>query len=164
MKIQINISDPDSIDKAIQKIKDYRESFKAKVNEIVSRLTELGAQVVDYQYSGLLDQEYEVTCIVKGNHSMIIAEGDSVMFLEFGTGVDTDSEYGESEGFTIVEKGMWSQTWGKGQFVPNEHEHWYYRDVKYEGTKPTYGFMFASKEIKEQGVEIAKKVFRMRSL
>lgn len=160
MKLKINVFDEKSVEDAIAKINDYSKTLQGKADEIVARLTEIGRQVVDYQYS-LSHEEYEVSCIVKGNSSMIIAEGDNVMFLEFGTGVYTDdhTEEMEAEGLPPIFAGSYSQSEGMGHFRP-DHQYWYYEGVKYQGTLPLQGFYFASKEIREQAVEIAIKVFK----
>jgi hypothetical protein len=162
LRIRINILDRDSIDNAIKRVKDYRNSLDSKVNEIVSRLAVLGMQVVEYQYNSSEDYAvYEVSCITNGDSSMIIAEGSDVMFLEFGAGTKT-SDYTyetESEGLPPIFPGSYSQTEGKGQFRPG-HEYWYYERRRYTSLEPCLGFYFASKEIKEQAVDIATKVFK----
>ena len=162
MKIKINPYSKESVENAITQIKTYRDTIEPKVNEILSQLTALGGQIVEYQYySPNAEYDTEVSCIVNGNSSMIIAEGLNVMFLEFGTGIYTEdnSEEMESEGLPPIFAGSYSQSEGTGQFRP-DHQYWYYNRVKYAGTLPTHGFYFASKEIKKQAVEIAKKVFK----
>ena len=162
MRIRINILDRDSIDNAIKRVKDYQKSLDSKVNEIVSKLAVLGMQVVEYQYNSSEDYAvYEVSCITNGDSSMIIAEGENVMFLEFGTGVYTEDHTDEMEtkGLPVIFPGSWSNTEGMGQFRP-DHQYWFHKHVMYQGTLPSRGFYFASKEIKEQAVDIAKKVFK----
>ena len=164
MKIKINPYSRESVDNAITQIKTYRDTIEPKVKEILSQLTALGGQIVEYQYySPNAEYDTEVSCIVNGNSSMIIAEGENVMFLEFGTGIYTDdyTEEGEveSQGLPVIFPGSWSNTEGMGQFRP-DHQYWYHKHVMYQGTLPTRGFYFASKEIKAQAVDIAKKVFK----
>lgn len=160
MKIRVNIYNPESIDNAIQKIDAYKKSLQAKANEIASKLAVLGAQIVEYAY---MDDEsdYEISCIVNGNSSMIIAEGFDVLFLEFGTGVYTEDHTAEmeTEGLPPIYAGSYSQTEGKGHFTP-QHPYWYYDHKRYEGSIPMRGFYMASKEMKDEAVEIAKKVFK----
>ena len=146
MKIKINALDPESIDNAIRKIERYKNSLQGKVEEILSQLAVMGMEVVDYAYGGN-DEEYEISCIVNGNNAMIIAEGSEVVFLEFGTGVYTEDHTYEME------------TEGMGHFRAG-HEYWYYNHKKYVGSIPMRGFYMASKEIKEQAVEMAIKVFK----
>ena len=172
MRIRINVYDPDSIEQAIQKVEEYKRSLQSKMNEIVSRLSRLGAQVVDYQYSLANDDpdfdtaDYEVSCIVNGNSAMIIAEGSDIMFIEFGAGVRTEDTTGEmqTEGLPPITPGSYSQTEGIGQFIPGKKEFWFHGSGAnkkfYRGLTPYHGFYFASKEMKEQAVDIAIKVFK----
>lgn len=162
MKIKITL-DKDSIDTAIAQVKAYKKSLNAKVERIVEELANMGARIVESQYAiPMDDSDYDVSCIVNGNNAMIIAEGDGVIFLEFGTGVDvTDKtqEFGmETEGLPPIYPGSWSETEGSGVFA--KHGHWHYKGVDYTGTMATMGFYFASKEIREKAVNVAKKVFR----
>lgn len=159
--IKVNLFDTESIDRAISKIKQYQAALDKKVNEIVEKLAQLGAEVVEFQYYSTHEDYYEVSCIVNGNSSMIIAEGENVMFLEFGTGVYTEdhTEEMETKGLPVIFPGSWSNTEGMGQFRP-DHQYWFHKHVMYQGTLPSRGFYFASKEIKEQAVGIAKKVFK----
>lgn len=160
MRIKINAFDYDSINEAYEKVKAYKNSLNSKVNEIVSKLTVIGAEIVEYQYFSS-HEDYEVSCVVNGNSSMIIAEGDNVVFLEFGTGVLTEDNTDEmdSKGLPPIFAGSWSNTEGLGQFRP-DHQYWYHNHIKYQGTMPMQGFYFASKEIKEQAVNIATRVFK----
>ena len=160
MRIKVNVFDPQSIENAIKGLNFYSKTLELKASEVLGLLAERGKEIVDYSYS-LSDEDCEVSCIVNGNSSMIIAEGQNVMFLEFGTGVYTDdfSDEMETKGLPPIFAGSYSQTEGRGHFRP-DHQYWYYNRVMYQGTLPTRGFYFASKDIKEQAVEIAKKVFK----
>lgn len=160
MKIRLNVLDPDSIDDAIRKIDRYKKTIEEKAQEVLSQLAVMGMQIVDYAYGGN-DEEYEISCVVNGNNAMIIAEGSEVVFLEFGTGVYTeDHTYEmETEGLPPIFAGSYSQIEGSGQFRAG-HEYWYYNHKKYVGSIPMRGFYMASKEIKEQAVEMAIKVFK----
>lgn len=160
MKLKINALDPESIDNAIREIERYKNSLQGKVEEILSQLAVMGMEVVDYAYGGN-DEEYEISCIVNGNNAMIIAEGSEVVFLEFGTGVYTeDHTYEmETEGLPPIFAGSYSQTEGMGHFRAG-HEYWYYNHKRYVGSIPMRGFYMASKEIKEQAVNMAIKVFK----
>lgn len=162
MNIKVNISDPASVTNAVNKIAIYQSKIESKITEVLSRLVQMGAKIVDFQYSTSIDDyDYEVSCIVNGDNAMIIAEGSDVMFLEFGAGVwtiDTTAE-NESSGLPPIEEGSYSQTEGMGQFRPN-HRYWYYEGKRYIGIRGTHGFYFASDEIKEQAVNEAIKVFK----
>lgn len=161
MRIKINPYDIDSVNKAIQQVKDYQKSFDKKIDEILNELVNLGARRVETQFALVTEYEpYDISCEVVGNNAMIIAEGENVIFLEFGTGVevvDTTDEM-ETEGLPPIYKGSWSETEGTGMFARNGY--WYYNGHKYQGTMATQGFYLASKDIKEQAVKIARRVFK----
>lgn len=158
MKIKCNIYDPDSISEAIAKINAYKDKVNKKASIIVDRLSKLGEKVVDEHFidSG---ETYNLSCKVNGNSSMIIATGENVIFLEFGTGNYTEDHTDEMEtsGLPPIFGGSWSATEGSGVYATRGR--WYYKGVRYVGTDPMRGFYFASKEIKEKALETAIKVF-----
>lgn len=164
MLIQIDPFDVKSVDNAIQKIQEYKNSLSEKIDRLVTELLKLGMEIIEYQYStaepGFATLDYEVSCITNGDSSMIIAEGSDVVFLEFGAGVYTANYLGEveSSGLPVIAPGSYSQTEGSGQFRPG-HEYWWFGRRKYEGLVPCLGFYHASKEIREQAVTIAKRIF-----
>lgn len=173
MRIRVNVLDRDSINDAIAQINGYKKSLNSKIESILTELTAMGQRIVETQYSigqivnGIGEFEtrpeyemFEVYCEVGGNNAMIIAEGENVVFLEFGTGVattDTTAEM-ETEGLPPIYEGSWSETEGTGVFA--RHGYWHYNGVLYMGTVATQGFYFASKEIKQRAVEVAKRVFK----
>ncbi len=160
MKIKINLLNSESVKEAIFKIDKYKKSLPEKANRIVTELAKMGAQIVEYSYSENIYEDYEVSCIVNGNSAMIIAEGDDVVFLEFGAGVLTNdyTEGMETEGLPPIYPGSYSETEGLKMF--SRYGYWFHAGKKYTGLVPMRGFYFASKEIKEQAVEVAKKVFK----
>lgn len=159
MKIKIDVLDRDSVASAIDKLNLYSKGIDDKISQIIEILTKLGTEIVEYSYSLSLE-EYDVSCQVKGNSSMIMAEGDNVIFLEFGTGSYTEDHTDDMETFGLppIFGGSWSATEGSGVYA--RYGHWHYKGVDYQGTNPTRGFYFASKEIKEQAVNIAKRIFK----
>lgn len=159
MKIKLRLT-PESIDNAIAELKKYSINLQDKANEIARELAYLGRNVVDTHYA----QSHELYVLyvdVVENTAMVIAVGDNVVFLEFGTGVyaDDHTEGMETEGLPPIYGGAWSQSEGMGHFRP-DHQYWYYEGIKYQGTLPMQGFYFASKEIQNRAVEIARQVFK----
>ena len=160
MKIRVNISDPQSVTNAVTKIKDYEKKLDSKIKEVLTRLAKMGTRLVDFHYAGGEGTEYEVTCVVNGNNAMIIAEGDDVVFLEFGAGFGTYDHLEEMEasGLPPIYPGSWSETEGSGQFA--NKFYWYWNRTKYTRVTATEGFYFASEAIKEEAVNEAIKVFK----
>lgn len=165
--IKVNLFNENSIDKAIAELQKYSKSTKRKAEKIADELTKIGAKIVDDRYSMAHEdnESYAVTYYTykdKGFPSCaIVARGENVMFLEFGTGIYTDdfSDEFEHEPLPPIFGGSWSQSEGKGHFRP-DHQYWYYNGIKYQGTLPMMGFYFATKEMKNQAESIVRSVFQ----
>lgn len=163
MRIRVNLTNRDSVREALKELRDYKKEVSRRANEVVTRLAEMGTKIVDMQFSIVADEDPpEVYCLVNGNSAMIIAEGENVVFLEFGTGVDVLDKTGdlgmETEGLPPIYSGSWSETQGSGVFA--RHGYWHYNGRFYAGTTHTLGFYYASKEIREKAVEEAKRIFK----
>ena len=82
----------------------------------------------------------------------IVAEGEGVAFAEFGTGVH--AAYDLPTNITVA-PGSWSQSpHGQGQFVPGEHEYWFYGGERITGTQPRNGIYGAAMAIEDNLNEI----------
>ena len=162
--IKVNIFDESSIDRAIDELKKCSKDVKSKAERIADELARIGAKVVDDNYRKSHEEDYVVYYLTQQDigksKCLIVAEGENVMFLEFGTGVYTDDFSDEFEHDTLppIFGGSWSQSEGMGHFRP-DHQFWYYNRHKYEGTLPMMGFYFATKEMKEQAENIVRKEF-----
>lgn len=90
MKIVINPFDPKSITEAIRRVKQYEKEFAAKEREFVRRLAEIGVSVASTGFS-LADydgtKDVQVVMQQSGSRAAVIALGETVGFIEFGTGV-----------------------------------------------------------------------------
>ena len=90
MKITINPYDPKSIREAIRTLERYEKDFRAKETEFVRRLKEIGVSVAETgfsmaDYDGINDVLIAET--QNGPRAAVIAYGETVGFIEFGTGV-----------------------------------------------------------------------------
>ena len=91
---------------------------------------------------------------------MIIAAGDDVYFLEFGTGVAAGSGYDTSVITPPVDitSGSWSRSeQGTGEFA--RWGSWHHHGEKYTMTIPKKGMYFAVREIERRYKEVADEVF-----
>lgn len=159
MQIDIDIFNPSSINKAIKELDRIANRLEKACSELAERIAKLGAQTVDNEYRAMSeDKPFDVYYAQMDKGWAIIAEGENVVFLEFGTGVyTTDYSHPDAKGLPPIEAGEWSKSEGSGVFA--RHGHWHYRKKYYEGTTATHGFYFAKQEMKEQAVLIAKEVF-----
>ncbi len=120
MKIKVRLSDAGLRD-AERQIQEYKTALNKKVQEFAKALADKGLDVAKIRFA---NAEYagnnDVSCRVEqnGNTCTIIAEGKSVAFIEFGTGV-MHSAYGGELPNGVGEHGTYGKENGK-------HKRWYY--------------------------------------
>lgn len=169
--IQLNPFDAASIDAAIQEVQAYKAWIGQKETELVSRLADLGLTVARVRFSSALYAgTNDVTCRVEsnGSHATLYANGESVGFIEFGTGV-AHSAYPPGTDYTPPPHG----SYGKGK---GKRKKWgYYGDpgnigevrtnrkgrevVITSGNEPALAMWTAVIQMSEQVTAIASEVF-----
>lgn len=163
MRIAINPFDKKSINEAIKKLQQYEKEFKSKEAEFVRRLKELGVTVATTgfsmaDYDGVNDVLIAETQL--GNRALVIAYGETVGFIEFGTGVKF-REY-NSAGLEFVPPPHGSYGKGKGK---NPHG-WFFTQSPGAAARHTYGnppaeaLLTARDTMIERVVQIAREVWR----
>lgn len=154
--IEVDPLDIKSINAAIQALEGLRKERKQKITEYIHKLCLKGAAAAKNAYGSLVT--VEVTPDGKG----ILAQGDQVIFLEFGAGV-----YTEDHGLTIgadlniiIAPGGWSEGDPEGQHTWSQ---WIASGKpldKYPyNQKPRAGMLEAYKAIVAAQEEVAKEVF-----
>jgi hypothetical protein len=157
----------ENLDKVISHLKDYKKDLRVKVKLFLERLSVLGAyrarvEFTIAMYAGKNDVTISVTSTRKGYK--VVAKGQAVLFIEFGTGV-INPEHPRSDEF-----GFSHGTYGKGKGA-NE-KGWVYvgeqgnagqpiREGVYRtyGNPPAKAMYYAAKDMKAQIYTIAKEVF-----
>lgn len=151
MKIKINLDDANSINAAIAELKEYRKRLQDKLVDFVRELA-LEGVVVARTYIGqaagdtprVSDPDYVIDASGDIIRASIFIEGNDVLFIEFGAGIQfnpVDPPHAAEFGY------------GVGTY-PSEHPpnkainpgYWWYRDdggnrrlsVGMEGTYPMY--------------------------
>ena len=120
MKIKVRLSDAGLRD-AERQIQEYKTTLNKKAQEFAKALADKGLDVAKVRFA---NAEYagsnDVSCRVEqnGNTCIIVAEGKSVAFIEFGTGV-MHSAYGGELPDGVGEHGTYGKENGK-------HKRWYY--------------------------------------
>ena len=164
MKIVIDPFDMKSIDKALKQIREYEREFEAKEREFVKRLAEIGVSVASTGFQ-LADYDGEKDVVVSmnqnGTEATVIASGETVGFIEFGTGVLNPEWSGSAE---TGHKPPAHGTYGKG-LGKNPHG-WYFKQG--EGTKarhtfgnaPAEAMLTARDKMIEQVTRIAREVWK----
>ena len=111
MKIKVRLSDAGLRD-AERQIQEYKATLNKKAQEFAKALADKGLDVAKIRFA---NAEYAGN---NGAACSIIAEGKSVAFIEFGTGV-MHSAYGGELPNGVGEHGTYGKENGK-------HKRWYY--------------------------------------
>lgn len=150
----------------IQKIQDelmvYRKWQEKKARELAERLATLGAAVASIRFSRAVytgKKDVEVTVEGLPNGYKVKADGESVLFIEFGSGVTYGyghpeaGEFGMGPGTYPDGKGHWDDP--KGWYLPKSAGggHTF-------GNPPAMPMYEARKAIEQELPRIVKEVFR----
>ena len=150
----------------IQKIQDeltvYRKWQQEKARELAERLAALGATVASIRFSRAVytgKKDVEVTVEELPNGYKVKADGESVLFIEFGSGVTYGyghpeaGEFGMGPGTYPDGKGHWDDP--KGWYLPKSAGggHTF-------GNPPAMPMYEARKAIEQELPKIVKEVFR----
>lgn len=168
MKIAINPFDPASIKAAIAQVKQYKKDFLVKEQEFTRRLAEIGVRVAQEIYS-VVDSDGPNDVVVQllqtpGGYT-VLASGETVGFLEFGTGKRTPEwDSSDNAGFPIPYTPPKHGTYGKLQ--GNNDWGWWYKPsegakaIHTYGIAPAEAMLTARNQIIEQVVQIAREVWK----
>lgn len=169
--IRLNPLDSASIDRAIQELESYKLWMQQKEEQLVNRLADLGLQVARVRFAGAkYAGTNDVTCRVErdGLQAVILAQGETVAFIEFGTGVSHPA-YPYGTDYTPPPRGSYGH--GKGR-----RKKWgYYGDpgnigevkvntagqevVITSGNDPALAMWTAVIQMSEEVTQIAREVF-----
>ena len=162
MKIKVNPFDKASIDAAIKQVQEYKKDFLAKEKIFVKRLAEIGVSVATTgfaiaDYDGIKDVTVRLEW--NGNKAVIIAEGETVGFIEFGTGIRNPEWDNSGMDYTPPKHGTYGKKRGARPhgwyFKPGEGavQHTY-------GNPPAEAMRTARDVMIERIARIAREVFR----
>jgi hypothetical protein len=151
----------------VQKLQDelkiYRRWQKERAVELAQRLAMLGASVASIRFSRAIytgPKNAAVTVEAIPNGYRVKANGESVLFIEFGSGVTYGSGHPEAQEF-----GMGPGTYPDGKGHWNDPRGWYL--PKEKGGGHTYGnppampMYEARKQIEQELPRIVKEVFSL---
>ena len=157
--IKVNVLDPASIQSAIRELDEYKKWIERKTDELVRRLADMGAVNVSLGFSRAIytgDKNVNVTVEQRGPNSYaIVASGQSILFIEFGSGITYGyghpqaGEFGYGPGTYPSDKGHWDDP--HGWWIPGG-QHTY-------GNPPAMAMYNTAKELRARLAEIAKEVF-----
>lgn len=151
----------DGIDRLQKELKKYQAWQQRKAKELAERLAMLGASTASIRfsravYTGVKDAN--VSVVAAPNGYTVKADGESVLFIEFGSGVTYGSghpeagQYGMGPGTYPDGKGHWDDP--KGWYLPKEKGgmHTY-------GNPPAMPMYEARKAIEQELPRIVREVF-----
>lgn len=162
MRIVIDPLSKDSISAAIKALKTYKKDFVKKEREFVRRLAEIGVRLAGGTYSVAdYDGEHNVVVYLNktSNGYSVVAEGETVGFLEFGTGVRHREWGGDDLDYTPPPHGTYGKGHGKQPYG------WWFKSQDYGITMHTYGNppaegMLTARDVMVQRVaQIAREVW-----
>ena len=162
MKIRVNPFDKASIDSAIKQLQEYKKDFLAKEKIFVRRLAEIGVSVASAgfavaDYDGVKDVNVRLEW--NGDRAIVIAEGETVGFIEFGTGIRNPEWDNSGMSYTPPKHGTYGKKHGarpKGwYFKPGEGavQHTF-------GNVPAEAMRTARDVMIEKVTQIAREVWR----
>lgn len=157
MKKTYNIDLSDKGIKELQNgLKEYDKWIKKKSDELCKRLSDMGAQKAEINFSAAYydgDEDHTISVEQRGDGYVVRASGETVLFVEFGTGL---IGYGHPE-----EHGMGPGTYpGKGHW--NDPNGWYYaHGKKSHGNPPNMPMYTTVKELEQELARVVKEVFEL---
>lgn len=127
---------------------DLLKRNSKNVDRFLERLCEVGQNAAQSAFGG---GGSVIVAWSKANDGYVItANGQAVMFLEFGAGIYTDEthEFASQMPFDVA-PGSYSQTVGQGQFIPGVREFWYLGHTRIEGVQPRRGMWLCYKAMED---------------
>lgn len=163
MKVVINPLDQKSVADALEQVQKYKKDFLVKEQEFVRRLAEIGVRVAKAgfstaDYDGIND--VSVSMVQTKNGYSVVASGETVGFIEFGTGVKNPEWDNTDMDYTPPKHG----TYGKGQ--GKNPRGWWFKQNEGGRARHTYGnppaeaMRTARDEMVERVAHIAREVWR----
>ena len=149
-----------SIDDIISGLEAYKQSLKAKADAMAKALADAGCEAVSITYGAWPykgPKDAAVTVEQRGEASYaIVANGQTVLFLEFGAGVSYGYGHPDPMGYgpgTYPGKGHWDDLWG--WYLPKEAGggHTY-------GNAPSAAMYNTAKSLREVVTQVAMEVFK----
>ena len=127
--IHIDILDPASIDAAVREIREYSEWVQRKTEELRQRVAYFIAKDASAVFNSAVADDLigegavigSVDVVVKdnGNITLVIANGDDAVFMEFGAGVYYNGGVGSSPNPLGAALGFTIGSYGKGNGAKN---------------------------------------------
>lgn len=148
---------PASCNKALKELEKYQKEIKPRLDEVCKRIAEVGRDEAQHFFDMAENGNGGTAVSVSkiDNGYSVIAEGEKVYFVEFGTGDAVTGSHGFQTSVPIY-SGSYSETHEQKYSV---YGYWYYGGEKLTET-PIYAPMFhAEKKMREEMPRIVREVF-----
>lgn len=163
MKIVVNPLDKSSVEDAIRMLEQYKKDFLVKEQEFVRRLAEIGVRVAKAgfsiaDYDGVNDVVVSMERTATGYN--VVASGEAVGFIEFGTGVRHPEWDNTGMDYTPPKHGTYGKGQGKNQWG------WWFKGSDGAVAQHTYGnpasesMLTARNTMIERVTAIAREVWK----
>ena len=174
MKISINNLSTGEIDKAIKELQQYKRWLNARAKVLCERLAERGLLIASVYFGeAVYDGTNDVSVKLddRGNKMAIVADGYTVLFIEFGTGVTFQTYHPKREELGVGDVGSYGYHLGLlngGWRYPEEHGAGTNGepDPDHPGYIHTYGnpanmsMYNTGKDLRREVEQIAREVFQ----
>ena len=159
------------LDTLISKMESYSQSIPSRIKTFLDRLSVIGLQIASAEYANAQydgDNDVTVSAYFESDNRVVVsANGQAVLFIEFGTGITYSEEHPKAS-----ELGMVRGSYGQGK---GSNESWTYYGsegtngvviresdkgnvVRTRGNPPSNAMYKASKEMLNEIENIAKEV------
>lgn len=161
-----------SIDNAIKELRDYQKWLETKTKEFLEELAKRGVDIYNAKvrlaiYDGDNDAQARAE-IINENTVAVIADGNSVLFIEFGTGVwfpDSHPEAAQNGmkhgeyGHKLAKRGVWRYKGNPGTNGEIITKGKHAGEVLTYGNPANMSMYYTIRDLEREFSDIAKRVF-----
>lgn len=163
MRITIDPFDPESIKDAEKQLKQYSRTFQTKVRKFTRSLARVGVRVAK---AGFKEATYDgtndvvVSLVPAENGYSVVASGQTVGFIEFGTGIKYREWDATGMDYVPPAHGTYGKGLGGRLDENGEPKGWFYAHDQYTyGNPPAEAMLAARNAMIEQVMQIAREVW-----
>ena len=155
--INVDPLDPTSVSRAEREIKRLIKWYEKKVDEFLVELAEIGKRAAQGAYGSAIT----VTVEAIANGVCIRANGDAVVFLEFGAGsqVNEGNMFANVMPFDVRRGSFSDSKVPPGEYARNNYEYWTFGGQRLEYVTPVNGMQKAYEAMQQDVKTLARKVF-----
>lgn len=165
-KITLELSSS-SCNEAIKALVKYKKDTVRRLNEVCKQMAEVARQeaqrIFDQAASNVEEGNGGVYVTIEPieNGFKIVASGEDVYFIEFGTGNSAGMFYGDGLPVTSVPvyPGSYSERHAK---IYAENGYWFFHGQIMSSTDTYMPMYYAGKKMREEFPKIVKEVFRKK--